>query len=137
MQRAVKQILFWTPRILGILFVAFLSLFAMDVFGEGYGFWKTALALLIHLIPSFVLAAALVLAWRWEWVGTALFVGFGIWYLVAMGSRFDWTVYLVIAGVPILTGVLFLVGWINRKQSGTIVPGRCRIVELDLHGRSG
>jgi hypothetical protein len=116
MPKVLKQILFWTPRILGILFVAFLSLFALDVFGEGYGFWETALALLIHLIPSFVLVAALVLAWRWEWVGTALFVGFGIWYLVMMGGRFNWTVYLVIAGVPILIGVLFLVGWINRKQ---------------------
>jgi hypothetical protein len=112
MPKVLKQILFWTPRILGILFVAFLSLFALDVFGEGYGFWKTVLALLVHLIPSFVLVAALALAWRWEWVGAALFAGFGIWYLVTMGGR-----YLVIAGVPILIGVLFLVGWIWRNQN--------------------
>ena len=41
MIRPSKQLLFWTPRILGILFALFLSMFALDVFGEGYGFWGT------------------------------------------------------------------------------------------------
>lgn len=116
MPKVLKQILFWTPRILSILFVLFLSLFALDVFGEGYNFWQTALALLIHLIPSIVLVAALVLAWRWEWVGAALFIGFGIWYLVISWGKFNWTAPVVIAGVPMLVGVLFLVGWIYRKR---------------------
>jgi hypothetical protein len=68
-----KQLLFWTPRVLSIAFIAFLSLFALDVFAENLGFWQTALALFMHLIPSMVLIAALVFAWRWEWIGAALF----------------------------------------------------------------
>jgi hypothetical protein len=116
MPKVQKQILFWTPRILSILFVLFLSLFALDVFGEGYGFWKTVLALFIHLIPSLILVAALTLAWRWEWIGAVLFIGFGVWYLVISWGRFDWTAPLIIAGIPLLVGVLFLVGWINRRQ---------------------
>ena len=55
MNRTTKRWLCWTPRILCILFAAFLSLFALDVFGEGYSFWKTLLALLIHLVPVGVL----------------------------------------------------------------------------------
>jgi hypothetical protein len=117
MPKTLKQILFWTPRILGILFVAFLSLFALDVFGEGYGFWKTALALLIHLIPSLVLVAALVLAWRWEWVGAALFAGFGILYLVDARGVSPVLYYMIFAGIPFLVGILFLLGWIWRKQN--------------------
>jgi hypothetical protein len=31
----LKQLLFWTPRVLGILFAAFVSMFALDVFGKG------------------------------------------------------------------------------------------------------
>ena len=61
-----RRTLFWTPRALSILFIAFLSMFALDVFGEGLSFWQTLLALTMHLIPSFILIAALVLAWRWE-----------------------------------------------------------------------
>jgi hypothetical protein len=116
MPKTVKQILFWTPRLFSILFILFLSLFALDVFGEGYGFWETVLALFMHLIPSLILVAALILAWRWEWIGAVLFIGFGVLYLVTTWGRFDWIAYLVIAGVPILVGVLFLIGWIARKQ---------------------
>jgi hypothetical protein len=57
------------PRILAILFAAFLSVFALDVFGEGYWFWGTIRALFMHLIPTMIVLAALIIAWRWEGVG--------------------------------------------------------------------
>jgi hypothetical protein len=38
MKKPVKRILFWTPRLLGILLVAFLALLSLDVFGMGGGF---------------------------------------------------------------------------------------------------
>ena len=116
MPKSYKSILFWAPRIISILFILFLSLFALDVFGQGYGFWETVQALFMHLLPSLLLVAALLLAWRWEWIGAVLYMGFGVWYLASMWGRFDWTVYLVVAGVPILVGALFLAGWINPRQ---------------------
>jgi hypothetical protein len=71
--------LFWKPRIAGILFVLFISIFALDVFDAGYGFWETLLALFMHLLPSIALAIAVALAWRrWEWIGAVLFRGFAI-----------------------------------------------------------
>ena len=116
MPKILKQILFWTPRILGVLFVVFISLFALDVFGEGYGFWRTLLALLIHLIPSIILIIVLVLAWRWEWVGAVLFIGFGVWYLAEARGVSPMLYFVIFAGIPFLVGILFLVGWITRKQ---------------------
>jgi len=68
-----KRALFWTPRALSIAFIAFLSIFALDVFDGHHGFWQSALAFIIHQIPVFVLIAALVLAWQWEWIGAALY----------------------------------------------------------------
>jgi hypothetical protein len=111
MSKPIKSALFWTPRILGILFTLFLGLFSLDVFGTGATFWETVAAFLIHNIPVFVLLVVLILAWRWEWVGAAAFIGFGIWYLILMRGQF-----FILALVPILIGGLFLLGWIWRKK---------------------
>jgi len=113
--KTLKQILFWTPRIAGILFILFLSLFAWDIFDMGLGFWGTIVGLFMHLIPSIVLTIAIIIAWRREWVGAGLFLGWAIWY-VASARGFDWIVYALIAGLPALIGLFFLAGWIWRRR---------------------
>ena len=115
MNKSLKQILLWTPRIAGILFVLFISLFALDVFDMNLGFWDTVAGLFMHLIPSILLAIAIILAWRWEWVGTAAFAGWSIFYITYFqGSH--WSVYVLIAGLPFVIGILFLLDWIYRKE---------------------
>lgn len=115
MNKLLKQILFWTPRVAGILFILFLSLFALDIFEMELGFWGTILGLFMHLIPSILLAITLALAWRWEWVGALAFLGWAVWYVIA-ARDFHWLVYVLIAGIPALIGFLFLAGWIWRRQ---------------------
>jgi hypothetical protein len=123
MTQLSKRALFWTPRALSILFIAFLSLFALDVFDGHLGFWQTALALTMHLIPSFVLIAALVLAWRWEWIGAALYGAAGllyVWWVVSMSRpvppamRLIWI--LTIAGPAFAIAGLFLANWLKRSD---------------------
>ena len=120
MTNIFKQALFWTPRTLSIIFIAFLSLFALDVFGGPYGFWQTLLALFIHLIPSFVLIAALVLAWRWEWIGAALYAAAGLLYIKLVLPRPSLPIEVrlfrcsVIAGPALVIAALFLIGWLKR-----------------------
>lgn len=116
MKQPVKRLLFWTPRVLCILYAAFISLFALDVFGEGYGFWETILALLIHLIPTGIVLIALAVAWRWEWVGAVLFTALGVWYIVMARGRADWSVYLLIPGPLFLVALLFLLNWLYRAR---------------------
>ena len=58
MNRPIRQFLFWSPRVLTILFALFLSLFALDVFEEDRDFWGTALALFMHLIPTWIVLMA-------------------------------------------------------------------------------
>ena len=115
MNKTLKQILFWTPRIAGILFILFLSMFALDIFDMQLGFWGTIVGLFMHLIPSILLTIAIVIAWKWEWVGAALFIGWAIWYVASMRG-FYWSAYVVIAGLPALIGLFFLADWIWRKQ---------------------
>ncbi len=115
MKTPLQQVLFWAPRILGLLFAAFISLFALDVFGEHRGFWQTLLALGIHLIPTALLLAVIAVSWRWEWVGAIVFPGLALFYLVSAWGRLHWSAYAAISGPMFLLGALFLVSWRLRS----------------------
>lgn len=115
MNKTLRAFFFWTPRILGILFVLLISLFSLDVFDMGAGFWATLGGLIMHNIPTLVLIAALVIGWRWEWAGAAGFFAFPLW-LLFIGFSWEWVVGLVFIGVPVLVGAFFLLGWAWRKK---------------------
>ncbi|MFN8475632.1 MAG: hypothetical protein U0822_25850 [Anaerolineae bacterium] len=114
MPRNWHRVLFWTPRALLIFFILFISLFALDVFGEGYGIWGTLVALFMHLLPTWFMLALLAVSWRWEWLTAAGLIGFAVWYVASMWGRFPWSVYVLIAGIPCAIGLLFLADWYTR-----------------------
>ena len=102
------QLLRWTPRILSVLFALFISMFAMDVFGEKQGFWRTAVALSIHLIPTAIIVLIVAVSWRWELVGAIAFPALGICHLAMTWSRLNWPVYLIIEVPLLIIGLLYL-----------------------------
>ena len=56
-------------------------------------------------------------AWRWEWVGALGFIAFGVWYIaITWSNDMHWSAYAVLSGIPILIGILFLVGWVKRGE---------------------
>ena len=116
MSPITRRLLFWTPRVLTILFAVFVSAFALDVFGEHYGPGQLLVALGMHLIPTALIVAALLVAWRWEWVGAVLFFGLGAAYIVTVHGRASWDWYLFIAGPAFLIGLLFLLNWRHRAE---------------------
>jgi hypothetical protein len=116
MKKPINRLLFWSPRVLTILFTAFVTLFAADALDGVHGFWNGALALTMHLIPTAVLVVLLAVTWRWEWVGAILFTALGGLYLVSTWGRWHWSVYAVIAGPLFAIGTLFLLNWICRAQ---------------------
>jgi ABC-type enterochelin transport system permease subunit len=116
MSPAARRWIFWTPRVLTILFAAFISIFALDVFGEHYSPGQLLIALGMHLIPTALIVVALLIAWRWAWVGAVLFFGLGVLYIVTMHGRARWDWYLLIAGPLFLVGLLFLLNWRYRAE---------------------
>ncbi len=112
-----RSLLYWSPRILGILMAAFLSLFALDVFGPGISWTQAFLGLLIHLIPTYLVLALLALAWRWEWAGALAFLALSIGYVVLSGGREHWSAYLTISGSLFAIGGLFFADWIAKKRT--------------------
>jgi hypothetical protein len=115
--------LYWTPRILSMLFIAFMVLMSFDVFGTGIGFWGTIAAFLIHNIPAFIMIAVLIISWKKEIVGGIAFILFGLAYIAllaiqAIRNGFEWYMLawsIQIAGVAFLVGILFLINWKKRK----------------------
>jgi len=112
-----KKVLYWAPRGPGLAFALFLCLFALDVFGEGLGFWRTLLALLMHLVPVFVYLLFLALAWRWEWIGAVFLTILGCLQMRLMLSRhMPWESWALIAGPLWVLAALFLANWLKRKE---------------------
>ena len=116
MDTYMRRALFWTPRVLCILVAIAMSLFALDVFGEGRGVWDTIVALLMHLIPTLIVVIVLLIAWRREWVGAALFTGLGLFYLVSSWGQFHWSASVLICGIFVSLGGLFWLNWQYREE---------------------
>jgi hypothetical protein len=112
-----SRFLFWSPRILSNAFAVFLSLFALDVFQEAHGFWAVLPALLMHLIPTFVVVGFLLAAWRWEWVGALAFSGAATLYMYkVLPQHPDWAAGIALPMLVI--AALFLASWMQRRQQG-------------------
>jgi hypothetical protein len=110
------QLLYWAPRTLGIVFAAFTSLFALDVFNEHRTFWHALPELAMHLLPTAALIIVLMASWRREWIGGLLFILFAVMYIFSYWGRFPLGTYLLIAGPLLLTGLLFLFTWRHRGK---------------------
>ncbi len=127
MTKSARGVLFWAPRILTILFALFLSIFAFDVFAETKGFLETLTALVLHLVPTFLVVVLLVFAWRWELIGVIAFAGLAVAYVVVIWGRgFPWVTYVMISGVLLLISVLFFLSWRQRlgaRTAGQQPPG--------------
>lgn len=86
MTTAAKQCLTWFPRILAIVFAAFITLFALDAFEAKASFWHQMGHVLIHLVPTAAVLAALWLAWYRRIIGGLLFLVLGMVFTIHFGT---------------------------------------------------
>jgi hypothetical protein len=114
-----KKIIYWLPRILSLIFVLFLSLFALDVLGQFSG-WSTILALLVHLLPALILLALTIIAWKHDLVGMIVFLVFAVYYVWTAGLDRHWSWYAFISGPAVVVGVLFFFSWLQKRRSSLL-----------------
>ena len=116
----ISKSLYWTPRILSIIFICFLALFSLDVISPELSFWQIAVGLFMHNIPALVLLIVLLISWKYEIVGGIAFILAGLLYIAwLMRKPFQWYMIiwsLQIAGPAFLIGILFLIGWSKKKK---------------------
>jgi hypothetical protein len=108
-----EKLLFWTPRILCILAILFISMFALDAFDPALTLGQQLAGFAIHLIPSFVLVALLVVAWRWEFIGGIVFliIGLGFTPLIYLHNfNMNHSVWISLSIVLLITFPFIVVG---------------------------
>jgi hypothetical protein len=129
--KAKSMIIHWLPRILCILAIAFIELFAMDSFDPKLTFREQMIGFFMHSLPAVVLVIFLVIAWKWELAGGILFILTGAGFsplIYTMNYRMNHSVWmsmsiiLMITFPFIVTGVLFVICHFLKKKShaGTI-----------------
>jgi len=102
----IVNIIRWFPRVLGILSILFISIFALDAFGEGIPIAEALLGFAIHLLPSAILLVFLAIAWRVPKAGGILFVLVSFLPFLLLSNEL-W-VNFILATPFFLTGALFL-----------------------------
>ena len=116
MNRNTQRIVLWAPRLLGVLYAAFISVFALDVFEKGRPVGEMLIALAIHLIPTALVLLILAAAWKWPWVGTAGYAS-----LAAVYSVWAWRhpLWIALIGGPLLLiAALFWASHIMLRRAG-------------------
>lgn len=127
--KKTQDVLYWLPRILCVLAILFVSMFALDAFEGDASIGQKLGAFLIHLVPSYVLIALLIVAWKWEKIGGIIFtlVGIGfsplIFLLNLNRNHFSvgqsLLIVLMITFPFIVVGILFIVSDYLKKKSLT------------------
>jgi len=110
-----NKFLHWSPRVLSLLFIAFLSIFALDVFSEYHGL-AVLPALFMHLLIPLILLIAIIAAWKWDIVGAIVFFIFALYYVWMVGLDRHWSWYVSISGPAVIIGGLFLLNWLQKKK---------------------
>jgi hypothetical protein len=120
------KIFHWIPRILCILAIAFLELFALDSFDPKYTLGDQLLAFLMHSIPSIILVLFLITAWKWELIGGIIFMILGIGFspfVFSMNYHNNHSVWIslgIIASITfpfIITGALFILSHFLKRKN--------------------
>jgi hypothetical protein len=126
MQKALR-IIQWTPRILCILAILFVSMFALDSFDSRLTLWQQISGFLIHLIPTYILIIFLVVAWKWELIGGIILAILGLGFsplVFTMNYHMNHSVAMSLGVIALITlpfvliGALFILSHFVKKRHG-------------------
>ena len=122
MAKKVSRFIYWTPRILSILFICFIAMFSLDVFSPELSLWQIIIGLFMHNIPTFIMIIILIVSWKHEIVGGIAFLLAGFLYIfMTIFNGVPWYLALswstVIAGPEFLIGTLFLINWFKKDKT--------------------
>jgi hypothetical protein len=120
-----EKVFFWAPRILGILAISFVSMFALDAFQPELTIWEQLRDFLMHLVPSFILLAILLVAWKWELIGGIIFIAIGLVFTPVVylhNYRMNGSVWMSLTVIAMITlpfivmGILFIIHHKLKKR---------------------
>mgnify|MGYP001398950229 CR=1 FL=1 len=120
------RIFHWVPRVICIVAILVVSMFALDSFGPGRTVWQQVGSLFMNLIPTFILIALLIVAWKWELIGGIVFtiMGLGLTpFIFSHNFRMNQSVGMSLGAVAVIalpfffTGILFIISHYMKKRN--------------------
>jgi hypothetical protein len=116
----------WIPRGLCIMAILFVSMFALDSFAPGLTIWEQIGGFLIHLIPTYILLAALFIAWNWEKIGGIILMTIGLGlspFVFSMNWHRTGSIWValgivLVINIPfVMVGALFIISNYLKKKN--------------------
>lgn len=120
------RVFHWLPRVICILAILFISMFAADAFAPGLTIWQQLGGFLMHLIPSFILLTLLIVVWKWEYIGGIIFtvIGLGLSPFIFMHNYnmnhsvgMSLGIILTITFPFVVVGILFIISHFMKKKN--------------------
>ena len=116
----MQAFLYWLPRVITIIYTVLASLFAFDIYKEGYNYKEDFLMLVPHLLPTIILILFVYIAWKKPLIGGLLFIAVGAAYTILAWSRFPPLTIGIIAGPLFFAGLLYLLQGKQKKQDSAV-----------------
>lgn len=124
MKNSIK-IYHWLPRILAIIAILFISIFALDVFSSEDNFFIQIGDFIMHLIPSFILLIVLIYSWKRELSGGIIFMILGLGlspFVFSTNYNMNHSFWMSLGVIMMITmpffviGLLFLISHFKKKN---------------------
>ena len=110
-----ENIVFWTARILGILFFVFVAFFvvAHAISPEGLPLvWQQPTHVQLEFLALFLMAFGGIVGWKWSGAAAGIIlVSYAFWQLVE--RRLPWPPSFI--EIPLATGLLYAFAWWSAK----------------------
>lgn len=107
----MKKIINYSARILSIVIVGFFAVFILEGLSPQFNLIDS----IVHLLITLIVLAVAIVSWKYPKIGGFIFLIFGLFWLSILKFGIN---SLVIAGVPLLAGILFLIeGFILNKRN--------------------
>jgi len=100
-------------------------MFALDSFEPGKSLVQQLAAFAMHLIPTYILTAVLVVAWKWELIGGIIIALIGVMFtpfVFAMNYRMNHSILMSASVILLITfpfivvGLLFMLSYQVKKR---------------------
>lgn len=108
MSNNISRFLTWFPRVLAVAFALFISVFALDAWGNGDAVLTELGHTLLHLIPTAAVLAALGLAWHRRIIGGLVFMILGMVFTIHFGTWRTAQLFMLFSLPLFVAGVGFI-----------------------------
>lgn len=107
----------WLPRALALVYIIFLSLFALDAFQGEAPLLEKLFGFVIHLTPNFILIIILALSWRNPVISGVLFIILSVVFTLAFNTYRQPVTFITLSLPLAVTGILFIIARFLPEKS--------------------